>query len=44
MHGPICGLLLAEEILDGRSHTLDITSLSLTRFREGKPIQEYNVV
>ena len=44
MHGPICGLLLAEEILDGKSHTLDITSLSLTRFREGKAIQEYNVV
>jgi len=44
MHGPICGLLLAEEILDGKAHTLDITSLSLTRFREGKLIQEYNVV
>jgi sarcosine oxidase subunit beta len=44
MHGPICGLLLAEEILEGRAHTLDITSLSLTRFREGKLIQEYNVV
>ncbi len=44
MHGPICGLLLAEEILDGKAHTLDITSLSLTRFREGKAIQEYNVV
>ena len=44
MHGPICGLLLAEEILDGKAHTLDITSLSLMRFREGKLIQEYNVV
>ena len=44
MHGPICGLLLAEEILDGKAHTLDIASLSLTRFREGKLIQEYNVV
>jgi sarcosine oxidase subunit beta len=44
MHGPICGLLLAEEILDGKAHTLDITSLSLTRFREGKLIEEYNVV
>jgi sarcosine oxidase subunit beta len=44
MHGPICGLLLAEEILDGKAHALDITSLSLTRFREGKLIQEYNVV
>jgi sarcosine oxidase subunit beta len=44
MHGPACGLLLAEEILDGRAHTLDITSLRLSRFREGKPIVEYNVV
>jgi len=44
MHGPACGLLLAEEILDGRAHTLDSTSLRLSRFREGKPIVEYNVV
>jgi sarcosine oxidase subunit beta len=44
MHGPACGLLLAEEILDGRTHTLDITSLRLSRFRKGQPIQEYNVV
>jgi sarcosine oxidase subunit beta len=44
MHGPACGLLLAEEILDGRAHTLDISSLSITRFREGRLIREYNVV
>ena len=44
MHGPVCGLLLAEEILDGRAHTLDVTSLHLSRFREGRPIVEYNVV
>lgn len=44
MHGPACGLLLAEEILDGRAYTLDISSLSITRFREGKLIREYNVV
>jgi len=44
MHGPACGLLLAEEILDGKAHTLDISSLSLSRFREGRQIQEYNVV
>jgi hypothetical protein len=37
-------LLLAEEILDGKARTLDIISLSLSRFREGKLIQEYNVV
>ena len=44
MHGPACGLLLAEEILDGQAHTLDISSLALSRFREGKQIVEYNVV
>ena len=43
-HGPACGLLLAEEILDGAAHTLDITSLHNDRFREGKLIVEYNVV
>jgi hypothetical protein len=31
-------LLLAEETLDGKAHTLDIPSLNLTRFREGKAI------
>ena len=44
MHGPACGLLLSEEILDGKAHTLDVTSLRLSRFRECKPILEYNVV
>jgi sarcosine oxidase subunit beta len=44
MHGPVCGLLLAEEILDGSAHTLDITPLSIDRFREGREIVEYNVV
>ncbi len=43
-HGPACGLLLAEEILDGQAHTLDITSLSIDRFRTGREIVEYNVV
>ena len=43
-HGPACGLLLAEEILDGGAHTLDIASLDLGRFKEGREIVEYNVV
>jgi sarcosine oxidase subunit beta len=50
-HGPACGLLLAEEILDGAAHTLDITPLYIDRFREGADIDrasggivEYNVV
>jgi len=44
MHGPAAGLLLAEEIVDGRAHTLDITPLSITRFREGRLIREHNVI
>jgi sarcosine oxidase subunit beta len=44
MHGPACGLLLAEEILDGKAHSLDVSCLRLSRFREGKQITEYNVV
>ena len=43
-HGPACGLLLAEEILDGSAHTLDISPLDLARFHEGREIFEYNVV
>lgn len=44
MHGPVCGLLLAEEILDGAAHTLDISSLYIDRFESGTTIVEYNVV
>jgi sarcosine oxidase subunit beta len=44
MHGPICGLLLAEEILDGGAHTLDISSLYVDRFEQGETLTEYNVV
>lgn len=44
MHGPACGLLLAEEILDGRAHSLDITSLYIDRFGESREMVEYNVV
>ncbi len=44
MHGPICGLLLAEEILDGAAHTLDISSLYIDRFESGISSVEYNVV
>jgi sarcosine oxidase subunit beta len=44
MHGPICGLLLAEEILDGGAHTLEISSLYIDRFENGEGVVEYNVV
>jgi len=44
MHGPVCGLLLAEEILDGEASTLDISPLRIDRFlRQGRPT-EYAVV
>jgi sarcosine oxidase subunit beta len=32
MQGPICGLLMAEEILDGRAHTVNIDALRWDRF------------
>lgn len=44
MHGPISGKLMAEYILDGRFVSLDVSSLDLARFAEGRPIKEYNVV
>lgn len=44
MHGPIAGLLVAEMILDGHAHTLDISELGYERFAEGRLISEYNVI
>lgn len=43
-HGPACGLLLAEEIVDGAARSLDITPLNISRFSEGRELREYNVV
>ncbi len=44
MHGPIAGLLVSEQIVDGAAHTLDITALRAERFAEGQLINEFNVV
>jgi sarcosine oxidase subunit beta len=44
MHGPGCGQLLAEEILDGAAHTVDISSLYIDRFQVGEEIVEYHVI
>lgn len=44
MHGPAAGLLLAEEILDGRAKTIDIDPLRFGRFAQGASVGEYNVV
>lgn len=44
MHGPIGGKLMAEIILDGYAHTVDVSMLDLARFSENRLIHEYNVV
>lgn len=44
MHGPITGLLIAELLLDGRAHSLDIDQLRFSRFAEGDLVREHNVV
>ncbi len=43
MHGPVAGLLVAEQIVDGQAHTVDIHALRYERFAEGAP-PEFNVV
>jgi glycine/D-amino acid oxidase-like deaminating enzyme len=37
MHSPVLGELLVEIMLDGRAHTLDIHALRPSRFAEGTP-------
>ncbi|HEY0170229.1 MAG TPA: FAD-binding oxidoreductase [Pyrinomonadaceae bacterium] len=37
MHAPALGQLLAEQILDGDAHTLDVHALRHARFAEGQP-------
>jgi sarcosine oxidase subunit beta len=44
MHAPAAGLLLAEMLLDGEAHSLDISSLSPGRFSGVAPAPEYSVV
>jgi len=44
MHGPIAGKLMSELILDGTFTSVDVSSLDLARFEEGRLIKEYNVV
>ncbi|MGH7370070.1 MAG: NAD(P)/FAD-dependent oxidoreductase, partial [Candidatus Methylomirabilaceae bacterium] len=40
MHAPAIGLLMAELILDGKVSTIDISALSLDRFRRGSLVPE----
>ena len=45
MHGPGAGVLIAEEILDGRAHTVDIDRLRYERFlKPGAMEREQNVI
>jgi sarcosine oxidase, subunit beta len=43
MHAPATGMLIAEEILDGRAHTINIDELRITRFRQQTLKPESNV-
>jgi sarcosine oxidase subunit beta len=44
MHGPAAGLLMAEEIADGKAHTIDIEPFRFDRFAEGALAPEHNVI
>jgi sarcosine oxidase subunit beta len=43
MHSPATGLLMAEEIIDGRAHTFDIDPLRYERFATGTAF-ERNII
>lgn len=43
MHSPATGLLMAEEILDGRARTIDIEELRITRFAKPTGAVETNI-
>lgn len=43
MHSPAAGMLITEEILDGRAHSIDIDELRITRFRDKSLQYETNV-
>jgi sarcosine oxidase subunit beta len=43
MHSPAAGMLMAEEILDGRAHSIDIDELGITRFQNTLVQNEANV-
>lgn len=44
MHGPIAGKLMAEFITLGEARSVEVASLDLRRFAEGRLIREYNVI
>lgn len=44
MHGPVAGLLVAEQLLDGTAHSVDIAALRWERFADMNVLREFNVV
>ncbi|PDW04660.1 NAD(P)/FAD-dependent oxidoreductase [Candidatus Viridilinea mediisalina] len=44
MHSPATGMLIAEELLDGRAHTINIDELRITRFQQGAAHHERNII
>lgn len=44
MHAPATGQLIAEMIVDGRAHTLDVSTLTIERFQRGAVPREQNVI
>ncbi|HYH27819.1 MAG TPA: FAD-binding oxidoreductase [Actinomycetota bacterium] len=44
MHGPIAGKLMAEEILDGKAETVDVSAFAFERFASGELHPELNVI
>jgi len=43
MHSPAAGMLIAEEILDGRAHSINLDELRITRFQNKSVQNETNV-
>lgn len=43
MHSPATGMLMAEEILDGRAHSIIVDELRITRFNNKEIHAEFNV-
>jgi sarcosine oxidase subunit beta len=44
MQGPAVGACIAELVTEGQATTADISAFAPSRFREGRPAQERNVV
>ncbi|NTV64988.1 MAG: FAD-binding oxidoreductase [Oscillochloris sp.] len=44
MHSPASGMLIAEEILDGRTHTINIDELRIDRFAETSARTERHII